>query len=91
MEDIELNKKVAELVKRPWCRVLVPELDDNGVSAQVPELPGCISDGDTFADALTNLEDALSMWLTHAVEQGQDIPTPYGELVEDYKIVIEED
>lgn len=62
---------------RPWTRELAP--DGDAVSARVPELPGCFSEGATFDEALHNLDDALEIWLTGAIESGAAIPDPPAE------------
>ena len=41
-----------------------------------PDLPGCMSDGDTPEEALVNGKDALAAWLKAAVEAGREIPEP---------------
>ncbi|MEH3109465.1 MAG: type II toxin-antitoxin system HicB family antitoxin [Agrobacterium cavarae] len=51
------------------------EADGGGYLATVPELPGCMSDGETYAEAAQNVEDAISCWLEAAGEQGRTIPT----------------
>lgn len=52
------------------------EEDGGGWLATVPELPGCMSDGETRAEALANVEDAISTWLHCARKQGWAIPEP---------------
>ena len=47
-----------------------------GWSAIVPELPGCKSDGDTPADALANVFDAIECWIEAAAEMGRVVPEP---------------
>jgi predicted RNase H-like HicB family nuclease len=47
-----------------------------GYIAIVPELPGCMSDGETPEEALTNAYDAAEAWLAEARELGRDIPIP---------------
>ena len=44
-----------------------------------PDLPGCMSDGETPEEAIANGQDALDAWLKAAAEVGRDIPNP-GEL-----------
>ncbi|HEX2763484.1 MAG TPA: type II toxin-antitoxin system HicB family antitoxin, partial [Allosphingosinicella sp.] len=56
-------------------RPLAPELG-GGYVAEVPELPGCVSDGDTPEEALANAYDAAGAWLETARELGRDIPVP---------------
>jgi antitoxin HicB len=41
-----------------------------------PDLPGCMSDGDTPEEAIMNGEDALNSWLETADEFGDAIPKP---------------
>jgi antitoxin HicB len=44
-----------------------------------PDLPGCMSDGETPEDAIVNGRDAVSAWIKAAREAGREIPRP-GEL-----------
>ncbi len=55
---------------------LLPEEEGGGYLATVPELPGCMSDGATRAEALTNVEDAIATWLFCARKMGTPIPEP---------------
>lgn len=52
------------------------EEDGGGFLATVPDLPGCMSDGETRAEALSNVEDAIACWIEAAKEMGRDIPGP---------------
>ena len=52
------------------------EEDGGGFVATVPELPGCMSDGETRAEALTNVEDAIAIWLHCARKMGRAVPEP---------------
>jgi predicted RNase H-like HicB family nuclease len=52
------------------------EEDGGGFLATVPELPGCMSDGETREEALRNVEDAIATWLYCAEKMGQEIPQP---------------
>lgn len=45
-----------------------------GYVALVPSLPGCISQGKTEQEALTNIQDAISIFLESLKETGQPIP-----------------
>ncbi|NES67559.1 MAG: type II toxin-antitoxin system HicB family antitoxin [Okeania sp. SIO2D1] len=44
--------------------------------AEVPELPGCIADGETYQSALQNVEIIMQEWIETAQELGREIPTP---------------
>ncbi len=41
-----------------------------------PDLPGCMSDGETPEQAMQNGEDAVRCWIEACQEQGRDIPKP---------------
>jgi antitoxin HicB len=50
--------------------------DGGGWLAVVPDLPGCMSDGDTGKEALDNVLDAIESWKEAAEELGRQIPNP---------------
>lgn len=55
--------------------------DDKTFIAEVPELAGCMADGDTYQDALANVEIIVQEWIETAREIGRPIPEPKGRLV----------
>ena len=55
--------------------------EDQAFIAEVPELPGCAADGQTYQDALKNVEVIIEEWIETAKELGRSIPTPKGRLV----------
>ncbi|GHT86079.1 HicB family protein [Bacteroidia bacterium] len=48
---------------------------------EVPELPGCLADGETPADALANAEVIISEWIETAQELNREVPLPKGKLM----------
>lgn len=52
------------------------EDDGGGFGATVPDLPGCMSDGETPYEALENAYDAIFCWLDSARETGGPVPKP---------------
>jgi predicted RNase H-like HicB family nuclease len=55
---------------------VVIEIDEDGVYvAQVPSLPGCISQGKTRAEALENIKDAIKGYIESLRKHGEPIPS----------------
>lgn len=46
----------------------------NGYTVEVPDLPGCVSEGDTLADAILMATDAASGWVLDELEDGNPVP-----------------
>ena len=55
--------------------------EDDAYIAEVPELPGCLADGDSYQEALANAEIVINEWIATAVELGRDVPKPKGKLM----------
>lgn len=55
--------------------------EDDAYIAEVPELPGCMADGSTYQEALSNAETIIAEWIEAARELGRSIPEPKGRLV----------
>lgn len=54
--------------------------EDNAYVAVVPELAGCMADGKTYHEALSNAEQIIDEWIETAMELGKPIPQPKGRL-----------
>ena len=54
--------------------VLYPDHEDGGWVAEVPSLPGCVSDGATREEALSNVREAIDLWIDAAREAGMTVP-----------------
>ncbi len=54
--------------------------DDNSFVVEVPELPGCVADGQTYAEAVKNAEEIIDEWIETARKLGRPIPEPRGKL-----------
>ena len=46
-----------------YTAVFEPDPDNGGFTATVPALPGCISEGDTFEQAIENITEAAGLYL----------------------------
>ncbi|MCM1539680.1 MAG: type II toxin-antitoxin system HicB family antitoxin [Blautia sp.] len=62
-------------------RIVYWSADDNAFIVEVPELPGCMADGETVEEAIKNSELIIKEWIEVAVERGIDIPEPKGRLM----------
>ena len=54
--------------------------EDQAFIAEVPELPGCMADGASYAEAVANAEKVIQEWIQTAQEMCRPIPTPRGRL-----------
>jgi len=54
--------------------------EDQSFVAEVPELAGCMADGDTYQSALQNAENVIAEWIETAKILGREIPEPKGKL-----------
>ena len=69
-------KTIDYYLKLPYKLEIVPDMDEGGFVARYPELPGCITVGDTLEAVVKNLNDAKIEWITAALEDGNTIPEP---------------
>lgn len=60
-------------------KVVLEPSEEGGYTAIVPALPGCISEGDTIQEAMTNIREAVELYL----EPLDDYATPEGALVKE--------
>lgn len=52
------------------------EEDGGGYLIEFPDLPGCMSDGETIEEAVANGADAMSGWIEAMRAAGREIPPP---------------
>lgn len=55
--------------------------EDDSFVVEVPELPGCMADGKTYQEAVSNVEVIIQEWLDTAKDVGRPIPEPRGRLM----------
>lgn len=54
--------------------------EDGAYLAEVPELPGCMADGQTYREALEKAEVIIGEWIATAKDLGRPVPSPRGRL-----------
>lgn len=63
-------------MKYTYTAVFTPTEDGTEFYAKIPDLPGCVTTGDSIEDALAQITDAASGWLVVAEDEGLPIPAP---------------
>jgi len=54
--------------------VLEPDLESGGYVVECPELPGCVSQGETVDEALRNIKEAIEVYLESLKKLGESLP-----------------
>ena len=63
-------------MKYIYTALFTPIEDGSGYYAKVPDLPGCITTGNSLSDAIDQITDAMSAWLVVAEDEGEPISPP---------------
>lgn len=58
--------------------LVVIEKADKNYSAFSPDIPGCITVGDTIEETLANMKEAIELSLEYDLDKGNDLPVPKG-------------
>jgi len=75
MSNVTRERQIEALLKRPYRKVIRGD-EEEGFLAEAPELPGCITAGETEIEALENLREAMAAWFEGALAHGDPIPEP---------------
>ncbi|MEK7806555.1 MAG: type II toxin-antitoxin system HicB family antitoxin [Chloroflexota bacterium] len=62
------------MTARQYSVVLIPNHPEQGYTVTVPALPGCVSCGDSFEEALENITDAISLYIHDCLKHGETVP-----------------
>lgn len=73
-----INKDLKYYMCLPYRIVIEPDIN-GGITVYIPELPGCISQGDNLEEAYKMIEDAKRVWIETALEDGIAITEPANE------------
>ncbi len=69
-------KTLDDYMAMPYPMELVEDKEEGGFVVSYPDLPGCITCGETIESALANAKDAKRIWLEAALEDGIEIDEP---------------
>lgn len=72
---MEVNKMPKYEIIMWWSK------EDNCYLAEVPELPGCMADGETLGELMENVQVIIREWIDRAKELGWEVPEPKGRLM----------
>lgn len=75
-------KTLHDYLNLPYPMEFVEDKEEGGYVVSFPDLPGCITCGETIESAAANAKDAKKAWLEAALEEGIVIPEP--DSLEDY-------
>jgi len=78
MENLIERKPLEYYLSRKYP-ITIHIASEGGYVAEIEDLPGCLAQGETLAEACELIEEARRMWLEVAYEDGQDIPEPRSE------------
>lgn len=70
-----LTKKILEYT------VIFEPAEEGGYVVSVPAIPGCVTQGETFEEAVANIKDAMQGCLAVLKEEGEDIPQEKSDIV----------
>lgn len=65
-----------------FYKVIFEPAEEGGYTAYCPSLPGCISEGDTYDEALRNIREAIDLYLETLKGMGKSIPREKSHVVE---------
>lgn len=64
---------IDEYMQSTYKMEFMSDVEEGGYIVSFPDLPGCLSEGDTIEEAIHNAEDAKHAWLEAAIEDDIDI------------------
>ena len=71
-----MMKKLNDYMELPYRMEIVEDKDEGGFVVSYPDLPGCITCGETIEAAISNAVDAKKAWIEVALESGIEIHEP---------------
>ncbi len=60
--------------EQPQFDVIFEPQDEGGYTAYVPDLPGCVSEGETIEEATAMIQEAMALYLESREERGWALP-----------------
>ena len=79
----DIEREVERRMQLPYRVELIPS-EEGGYVVRIPDLPGCLSQGETVEEAMAMIRDAQRGWLEVTLENGQPLPEPAAPTTGDY-------
>lgn len=84
MKDKILKKKI-----HTYIAIFESDEETGGYTVTIPSLPGCISEGETFEEAMGNIQEAASLYLEVAEKASRELlPEEHGVIVAPVRVRI---
>jgi len=78
-----LRKKVYQ-----YTAIFEPDVESGGYTVTIPGLPGCISEGDTFEQAMKNIQEACSLYLEVMRDHKETIKDEKGIIIAPVQVTV---
>lgn len=65
-----------DYLKLDYPITLYPDSEAGGYVAEIRDLPGCLTQGESLEEVIKNINEALQLWIEHDYESGRTIPLP---------------
>ncbi|MFQ4144963.1 type II toxin-antitoxin system HicB family antitoxin [Chlorogloeopsis sp. ULAP02] len=67
---------------------LYPDVEEGGYVAEIKDLPGCLTQGETLEETIDNIAEARELWIETIYEKGDEIPLPSTEINDSFDLQI---
>lgn len=71
-----MERTLDDILRTPYTFIAIADQDDGGWVIVYPDLPGCMTQADTYEDVARMAKDAFTTWVTYRHEEGLLIPEP---------------
>jgi antitoxin HicB len=75
----DIKKSLEHYLSLNYPITIYPDQEDGGYTAEIRELPGCLTQGETLHEVEENIQDARQLWIETAYENDDNIPLPLTE------------
>lgn len=70
-----LEKKLKYYLKKEYPAIIIP-CEEGGFFAEIPDLPGCMTQAETWEELKYMIKDAIEVWIISALKDGIEPPLP---------------